>query len=159
MVAMRYRSTNTTGYSAKCHRIWCPTYRRRVLVGGVAERLKAIIAEVAAGVGAAVIGAEVIEVEVIEVEVIEVEVRRAGEGSVVAAVAHRVPASAASAGAVAPVVVCVHGHGRRRGPGGRPPVCVGGEPEGGSAKVSRARKRPKDAPTFVATISLRATPA
>jgi putative transposase len=56
---MRYHSTNKTVYSAKYHLIWCPKYRRRVLVGGVDGRLKATIAEVAAEVGA-----EVIEVEV-----------------------------------------------------------------------------------------------
>ena len=56
---MRYHSTNKTVYSAKYHLIWCPKYRRRVLVGGVDARLKAIIAEVGAEVGA-----EVIEIEV-----------------------------------------------------------------------------------------------
>jgi len=56
---MRYHSTNKTVYSAKYHLIWSPKYRRRVLVGGVDARLKAIIAEVVAGVGA-----EVIEIEV-----------------------------------------------------------------------------------------------
>jgi putative transposase len=52
---MRYHSTNKTVYSANYHLIWCPKYRRRVLVGGVDARLKAIVAEV---------GAEVIEIEV-----------------------------------------------------------------------------------------------
>ena len=33
-------------FSAKCHVVWCPKYRRRVLVGLVEERLKAIIGEV-----------------------------------------------------------------------------------------------------------------
>jgi len=56
---MRYHSTNKTVYSAKYHLIWSPKYRRRVLVGGVDARLKAIIAEVVAEVGA-----EVIEIEV-----------------------------------------------------------------------------------------------
>ena len=56
---MRYRSTHKTVYSAKYHLIWCPKYRRRVLVGGVDVRLKAIIADVASQVGA-----EVLEVEV-----------------------------------------------------------------------------------------------
>jgi putative transposase len=56
---MRYHSTNKTVYSAKYHLIWCPKYRRRVLVGGVDGRRKATIAEVAAEVAA-----EVIEVEV-----------------------------------------------------------------------------------------------
>jgi putative transposase len=55
MVAVRYPSTNKTVYSAKYHLIWCPKYRRRVLVGGVDERVKVIIGDVAA---------EVIEVEV-----------------------------------------------------------------------------------------------
>jgi putative transposase len=51
-----------SSYSAKLfkyHLIWCPKYRRRVLVGGVDVRLKAIIADVASQVGA-----EVLEVEV-----------------------------------------------------------------------------------------------
>jgi putative transposase len=57
---MCYHSANKTVYSAKYHLIWCPKYRRRVLVGGVDARLKAIIAEVVAEVGA-----EVIEIEVV----------------------------------------------------------------------------------------------
>jgi putative transposase len=58
-MAMRYRRTHKTVHSAKYHLVWCPTYRRRVLVGGVDMWLKAILGEVAAE-----IGAEVIEVEV-----------------------------------------------------------------------------------------------
>jgi putative transposase len=60
IMAMRYRSAHKRVSSAKYHLIWCPTYRRRVLVGGVEERLDAIIAVVAAEVGA-----EVVEVEVL----------------------------------------------------------------------------------------------
>ena len=56
---MRYRSTNKTVYSAKYHLIWCPKYRRNVLVSGVDERLKEILSQVAGEVGA-----EVIEMEV-----------------------------------------------------------------------------------------------
>jgi putative transposase len=56
---MRYHWTNKTVYWANYHLIWCPKYRRRMLVGGVDARLKAIIAEVVAEVGV-----EVIEVEV-----------------------------------------------------------------------------------------------
>jgi len=55
MVAVRYHSTTKTVYSAKYHLIWCPKDRRRVLVGGVDQRGKVIIGDVAA---------EVIEVEV-----------------------------------------------------------------------------------------------
>lgn len=57
---MTYRSTNCTVYSAKYHVIWCPKYRRRVLVNGVDVRLKEIIAEVAAEQGAQVIEVEVV---------------------------------------------------------------------------------------------------
>jgi putative transposase len=46
---MRYHSTNKTVDSAHDRLIWCPKYRRRVLVGGVDARPKAIIAEVGAG--------------------------------------------------------------------------------------------------------------
>lgn len=55
---MAYRSTNKTVYSAKYHLIWCPKYRRRVLVGQVEARLVEIIGEVCAEHGA-----EVIELE------------------------------------------------------------------------------------------------
>jgi putative transposase len=58
-VVVAYRSTNKTAYSAKYHIIWCPKYRRRVLVGKVEGRLKQIIADVVAD-----IGGQVIEVEV-----------------------------------------------------------------------------------------------
>jgi len=34
-------------YSCQYHVVWCPKYRRKVLVGGVDERLKAILGEVA----------------------------------------------------------------------------------------------------------------
>lgn len=59
MGAVGYRSTNKTVYSGKYHVIWCPKYRRRVLVGRVELRLKAIIDEVVDEAGG-----EVIEVEV-----------------------------------------------------------------------------------------------
>jgi putative transposase len=53
---MRYHSTNKTVHSVNYHLIWCPKYRRGVLVGGVDARLKAIVAG---------IGEEVIEIEVV----------------------------------------------------------------------------------------------
>jgi putative transposase len=56
---MRSLWTNKTVSSANDHLIWCPKYRRWVLVGGVDARLQAIIAEVVAEVGV-----EVIEIEV-----------------------------------------------------------------------------------------------
>jgi putative transposase len=54
---MRYRSAHKTVHSARYQLVWCPK-DRRVLVAGVDARLKAILAEVAAGVGVEVIGVE-----------------------------------------------------------------------------------------------------
>jgi len=41
-------------FSLKDHVVWCPKYRRKVLVGAVAERLKGLFAEKAAELGAVV---------------------------------------------------------------------------------------------------------
>lgn len=43
----QYKSNNNIVYSCKYHVIWCPKYRRSVLVNGVDKRLKKIIHEVA----------------------------------------------------------------------------------------------------------------
>ncbi|MGH9075609.1 MAG: IS200/IS605 family transposase, partial [Acidimicrobiales bacterium] len=59
MGVVAYRSTKKTMYSAKCHLIWCPKYRQRVLVGRVEARLEEIIAEVVGEVGGQVIEQEV----------------------------------------------------------------------------------------------------
>jgi len=42
-----YKSNNNIVYSCKYHIIWCPKYRRKVLVDNVEKRLKEIINEVA----------------------------------------------------------------------------------------------------------------
>lgn len=44
---MEYKSNRNVVYSCKYHVVWCPKYRRRVLVNGVDERLKEILQEVA----------------------------------------------------------------------------------------------------------------
>ena len=44
---MKYKSNRNVVYSCKYHVVWCPKYRRRVLVNGVDERLKEICHEVA----------------------------------------------------------------------------------------------------------------
>jgi putative transposase len=44
---MEYKSNNNIVYACKYHIVWCPKYRRKVLVGKVDERLKQIINEVA----------------------------------------------------------------------------------------------------------------
>ena len=44
---MKYKSNNNIVYSCKYHVVFCPKYRRPVLVDGVDERLKEIALEVA----------------------------------------------------------------------------------------------------------------
>ncbi len=43
---LAYKSHRNVYYSCKYHVVWCPKYRRKVLVEDVAERLKHIIVEV-----------------------------------------------------------------------------------------------------------------
>jgi putative transposase len=43
---IRYKSNKNIVYSCKYHVIWCPKYRRRVLVGAIETRLKSIIQNV-----------------------------------------------------------------------------------------------------------------
>jgi len=44
---VRYKSNNNVVYSCKYHVIWCPKYRRPVLVDQVEARLKEIIQQIA----------------------------------------------------------------------------------------------------------------
>lgn len=44
---MRYRSNNNVVFACQYHVIFCPKYRRKVLVGEVEQRLKAIARDVA----------------------------------------------------------------------------------------------------------------
>ncbi len=55
---MHYRSNNNVVFACQYHVIFCPKYRRKVLVGEVEQRLKAIAREVAAEM----------DVEIIEME-------------------------------------------------------------------------------------------
>ncbi len=41
-----FKSNNNLVYSCKYHVVWCPKYRRKVLVDDVAERLKDILRQV-----------------------------------------------------------------------------------------------------------------
>lgn len=56
---MRYKSNHNVVYSCKYHVVWCPKYRRPVLVDGVDERLREICHEVAGE-----LSFEIIEMEV-----------------------------------------------------------------------------------------------
>lgn len=56
---MKYKTNNNLCYSCKYHVVWCPKYRRKVLVNGVDVRLKELLFQTAAEHNA-----EIIEVEV-----------------------------------------------------------------------------------------------
>lgn len=43
---MEYKSNHNMVYSCKYHVVWCPKYRRKVLVNGVDTRLKELIQEI-----------------------------------------------------------------------------------------------------------------
>ncbi len=51
MAQPRYARNAGAIFSLKYHLVWCPKYRRKVLVDGVADRLKAVLAEKAAEIG------------------------------------------------------------------------------------------------------------
>lgn len=42
---MKYKTNNNIVYSCKYHVVWCPKYRRKVLVGKIEARLKELIQE------------------------------------------------------------------------------------------------------------------
>jgi len=56
---MEYKSNNNVVYSCKYHVVWCPKYRRKVLVGAIDTRLKELIHQVCNE-----IQAEIIELEI-----------------------------------------------------------------------------------------------
>lgn len=45
---VKYKSNNTIVYSCKYHVIWCPKYRRKVLVSDVERRLQELIIQACA---------------------------------------------------------------------------------------------------------------
>jgi len=57
--SITYKSNNNVVYSCKYHVVWCPKYRRPVLVNGIDVRLKAIIQEICT-----TCRAEILELEV-----------------------------------------------------------------------------------------------
>lgn len=46
-MSVNYKSNKNVIYSCKYHIVWCPKYRRKVLIEGVDTRLKEILLEVA----------------------------------------------------------------------------------------------------------------
>ena len=59
MKKITYKSNHNVVYSCKYHVVWCPKYRRKVLVNGVDIRLKELIKTIASE----------IQVDVIEMEI------------------------------------------------------------------------------------------
>ena len=55
----RYAQNAGAVFSLKYHVVWCPKYRRPVLEGAVADRLKALLAEKAAELGLTIHALEV----------------------------------------------------------------------------------------------------
>jgi putative transposase len=60
MTRPRYARNAGAVFSLKYHLVWCPKYRRPVLVGDVAVRLKALLTEKAAEMGATLHALEVL---------------------------------------------------------------------------------------------------
>lgn len=58
-MSVNYKSNKNVVYSCKYHIVWCPKYRRKVLIEGVDTRLKEILSEVATE-----FNSELIEMEV-----------------------------------------------------------------------------------------------
>jgi putative transposase len=56
---MNYKTNKNVVYSCKYHVVWCPKYRRKVLVNEISERLKELIFQ-----RCAEIRAEIIEMEI-----------------------------------------------------------------------------------------------
>ena len=59
MNGKRWKPAATTVYNIGYHLIWCPKYRRKVLVGEVAERLKELLLQKAGEIGIEIVQMEV----------------------------------------------------------------------------------------------------
>ena len=46
MKTIEYKSNNNIVYSCKYHVVWCPKYRRKVLVGNIKTRLKELVKQI-----------------------------------------------------------------------------------------------------------------
>ena len=56
---MEYKSNNNVVYSCKYHVVWCPKYRRKVLVGEVELRLKELLKQYSVEVNVDIIEMEI----------------------------------------------------------------------------------------------------
>jgi len=60
MGSTRYKKHAAGVYTLQYHFVWCPKYRRKVLHGAIADRLKALLHEKADALGVTVEGLEVL---------------------------------------------------------------------------------------------------
>lgn len=58
-ISMEYKSNKNVVYSCKYHVVWCPKYRRNVLVGNIETRLKELIKETCADLNVDIIEMEI----------------------------------------------------------------------------------------------------
>lgn len=58
---IQYKSNKNVVYACQYHVVWCPKYKRKVLINGVDERLKVIIQEVILE-----LNAELLEMEIMD---------------------------------------------------------------------------------------------
>ena len=56
---MKFKANNNIVYSCKYHVVWCPKYRRKVLVDGVDSRLKELITQICQEIQADIIEMEI----------------------------------------------------------------------------------------------------
>lgn len=56
---MEYKSNNNVVYSCKYHVVWCPKYRRKVLISGIETRLKELKQEACAEINVDIIEMEI----------------------------------------------------------------------------------------------------
>ena len=54
MVSQRWKRSNKSVFNVGYHLIWCPKYRRNVLVGSVETRLKELLVQKAEEIGASI---------------------------------------------------------------------------------------------------------
>ena len=59
MSKITYKSNNNIIFSCKYHIVWCPKYRRKVLINGVDKRLKEVIKTIADEINVDIIKMEI----------------------------------------------------------------------------------------------------
>ena len=60
LMSSRWVHSNTTVYNIGYHLIWCPKYRRKVLVGEVERRLRELLREKAEEIGVSLVNMEIL---------------------------------------------------------------------------------------------------